>query len=79
MKKFEKTDKFINVVKAHPKVTFFTYNGKIYVNNTKVDYEKINEFLTLRGYGQVLDKLILTEDGFYSLITEDGDYIVIEY
>ena len=32
-RKFEDGDIFVNTIKAHPKVSLFGYNGKIYINN----------------------------------------------
>jgi len=78
MKKFTENDIFINVVKAHPKLSFFCYNGKIYVDNSSKQTVKLNNFLQLPS-GQVvaLDNVLLTEGGDF-LITESGDYILIE-
>jgi hypothetical protein len=45
MKKFEDSDKFINVIKTHPKVKLFGHNGHIYVNNTNETTVKLNDFL----------------------------------
>lgn len=45
MKKFEEGDIFINKIKTHPKVRFFGYNGKIYINNTDQTALKMNDFL----------------------------------
>lgn len=45
MKKFEDGDIFVNTIKAHPKVSLFGYNGKIYINNTDETAVKLNDFL----------------------------------
>lgn len=34
MKKFEKSDVFFNAIRANPKASFFTYDGKIYHANS---------------------------------------------
>ena len=78
MKKFSESDIFVNVIKANPKVGFFCYNGKIYVNNTAKEKMFLNRFLQLpSGEVVTLDNVVLTEDGNF-LITESGDYILIE-
>jgi hypothetical protein len=45
MKKFEKSDVFFNVIRANPKSSFFTYNGKIYHNNAINENIQLNSFL----------------------------------
>ena len=78
MKKFEESDIFYNSIKTHPKVSFFGYSGSIFYNNTNETVVKINDFLLLpSGTGVVIDNAFLTEDGNF-LITESGDYILIE-
>lgn len=78
MKKFQESDVFTNVIKAHPKVRVFTYNGNIYLNNSLEKVVKLNNFLQLpSGGGVIIDNAFLTEDGNF-LITESGDYILIE-
>ena len=78
MKKFSESDIFVNVIKANPKVGFFCYNGKIYVNNTINQEIYLNDFFQQpSGEGVALDNVVLTEDGNF-LITESGDYILIE-
>lgn len=78
MKKFEEGDIFKNNIKAYPKIKFFGYNGQIYNNSTAETEIKLNNFLQLPS-GQVvaLDNILLSEDGDF-LITESGDYILIE-
>ena len=78
MKKFTENDIFINTIKAHPKLSFFCYNGKIYVDNSSKQTVKLNNFLQLpSGAGVTIDNALLAEDGSF-LITESGDYILIE-
>jgi len=78
MKKFEESDIFYNTIKAYPKISLFTYDGSIYVNNTNNTEIKLNNFLQLpSGGGVIIDNALLTEDGNF-LITESGDYILIE-
>lgn len=78
MKKFEENDIFINKVKTHAKVRFFCYRGKIYINNTQEENLKLNNFLQSSGsVTPSVDNIILLEDGNF-LITEGGDYILLE-
>lgn len=56
MKEFKQEDIFRNTLKTHPKVRFFTYNGKIYYADTAKDFEILNDFLTATGIpGQIED------------------------
>lgn len=78
MKKFTENDIFINTIRAHPRVSFFCYNGKVYIDNSSDQQVKLNDFLRLpSGVVVSLDNSLLTEDGNF-LITESGDYILIE-
>lgn len=72
MKKFEEGDIFVNKIKTHPKVKFFGYSGKIYIDSTSAQSIKINDFLSV-----IPPIFIETEDGLL-LITEDGDYLILE-
>lgn len=72
MKKFEESDVFVNKVKTHPKVKLFGYTGNIYIDNTSEVFIKLNDFAIPKA------TIILTEEYGFLLITEDGDYIVVE-
>jgi len=71
MKKFEESDIFINKIKAHPKVRFFVYAGRVFIDNTSEESIKMNEYL------QPEISALLTESSLV-LRTEDGKYIIIE-
>lgn len=71
MKKFEKGDILKNVLKTHPKVRFFCYDGQIYYDNSIYTELELNNFLQPRG------KSILTEDGI-DMVTEAGNRITME-
>ena len=78
MKKFEKGEILRNVVKTHPRSRFFCYNGQIYYNNTEALGARLNDFMQ-QGWdiSFSIDTGILLESGAF-LLTEDGDYILIE-
>ena len=44
LKKFEKSDVFVNVIKAYPKVRIFTHSGSMYYNNTDSGNVYVNNF-----------------------------------
>ena len=73
MKKFEEGDIFINRIKAYPSVKIFGYSGSFYINNGVEQSISINEFLTVIPPSEVL-----TTENEILLITESGDYLVIE-
>lgn len=80
MKKFEKEDILRNVINAHPKVRFLCYNGNMYYNNTTKEDLTLNKFLSL----QTSDEWMVTTDGVIvtelgeAILTENGDYLIIE-
>jgi hypothetical protein len=78
MKKFEDTDIFVNTIKTHPKVKLFGYNGKIFINNTSETSIKLNHILPIPIERPLEDGGILTEQDGFLLITEDGNYLLIE-
>jgi hypothetical protein len=71
MKKFEESDVFVNKIKAHPKVRFFVYAGRVFYDNTSEEGIKLNEYVPPETIA------LLTEAGLV-LKTEDGDFILIE-
>lgn len=71
MKKFEESDIFVNKIKAHPKVRFFVYAGRVFYDNTSEEGIKLNEYVSPEIIA------LLTEAGLV-LKTEDGDFIVVE-
>lgn len=73
MKKFEEGDIFINRIRAYPKVKIFGYAGSFYVDNGIEQTLKINDFLTVIPPSEVI-----TTESEILLITESGDYLVIE-
>lgn len=80
MKKFTENDIFVNTIKVYPKVRFFVHSGSVVYNDTKDSGVLLNDFLlSLPGPGTSLipEGAITTEDGIV-IITEDGEYIVIE-
>jgi len=78
MKKFEDGDIFVNTIKTHPKVSLFGYNGNIYINNTNETTVKLNDFLPFPVQRPPTDDALLTEENGDFLITEGGDYLLIE-
>jgi len=74
MKKFENEDIVRNVIKTHPRIRFFCYNGKVYYNNKIENGVVMNDFLFSNR--SVYDSFLL-EDGFL-LLNEDGTYLVVE-
>lgn len=79
MKKFESSELFYSSIKAHPRIRFFCYDGKIYVNDTTEEYLKLSSFLLLEEQEQteLPEGSILTEN-LELLLTEDGNYLIIE-
>jgi hypothetical protein len=82
LKKFEENDVFVNRVKAYPRVRVFTYSGSMYYNNnsTSSDGVKLYDFLmepSGSGGPVVPPTTMTTEDGIY-LLTEDGEFIILE-
>lgn len=79
MKKFESSQLFYSSIKAHPRIRFFCYDGKIYVNDSAEEYLKLSNFLLLQTEeaGELPENSILTETGEL-LLTEDGNYLIIE-
>jgi hypothetical protein len=82
LKKFESSDIFVNRIKAHPRVRVFTYSGSVYYNDsaTSSDGVKLYDFLmepSASSGSVVLPTTITTEDGIY-LLTEDGEFIILE-
>lgn len=45
MKKFEKSDVFFNVIRASPKASFFTYDGKVYHANSTEQSIQLNNLI----------------------------------
>ena len=83
MKKFEKKDILINRIKTYPKVKLFTYEGKIYYNNSEEGTIKLNDFLNVdleaiqAANSTTPTFIILTEDSEF-LHTENGENILLE-
>lgn len=78
MKKFEKGEILRNVLKTHPRCRFFCYNGEIYYNNTEALGARLNDFFQQEWDTSLsIDNRVLLESGAF-LLTEDGDYILIE-
>lgn len=78
MKKFTENDIFVNTIKVYPKVRFFVYSGSVTYNDTKNSGVLLNDFLlSLPGVSFIPENAIAAEDGV-AIVTEDGDYIVIE-
>jgi hypothetical protein len=80
LKKFEKSDIFVNRVKAYPKVRVFTYSGSVYYNNDSISQDGVRLYDFLMepvAPSPVPTTVLSTEDGDY-LLTEDGTFIVIE-
>lgn len=77
IKKFEKTDIFINKIKTYPKISIFTYSGNVYYNNNTSVTDGINLFDFLIEPGTQPSLTLATESEQY-LTTEDGNLIVID-
>ena len=75
MKKFEEGDLFINRIKAYPKIRLVGYSGSIFINNEQETQIKLSDFLPIPV---PRDDALLTEENGDLLITEDGDYLLIE-
>lgn len=77
LKKFEKTDIFINKIKTYPKVKIFTYSGNVYYNNdtTPIDGVRLFDFLIEPG---TQPSLTLSTENEQYLTTEDENLITID-
>lgn len=79
MKKFSQNEILINTLKTYPKIKIFVNNGNIYYNNNLKSGPELNDFLL--GLDQEISAIpagaIFTEAS-EPLLTEDGDYIIIE-
>lgn len=80
MKKFTQNDVFVNTIKAYPKVRFFVHSGSISYNDTTDSGVLLNDFLlSLPGPGtSIIPGDTLLTEAEDPILTEDGDYIVIE-
>jgi hypothetical protein len=84
LKKFEKTDIFINKIKTYPRVRVFTYSGSMYYNNeapTDINKNGVTVFHFLMepevSPGIAPANAIETESGTY-LLTENNVFITTE-
>jgi hypothetical protein len=73
MKKFSENDVFISTLKVYPKVSFFGNSGIVYYNNTNEKGVLLNDFLLER-----IPAGAITNELGEPLLTESGDYIIIE-
>ena len=80
MKKFTQNDVFVNTIKVYPKVRFFVHSGSVSYNDTKDSGVLLNDFLlSLPGPGAStipVDAILAENED--PILTEDGDYIIIE-
>ena len=79
MKEFKEGEIFRNTIVAHPRARFFCYNGSMYYADTTEETVKLNDFLFLEipPSGSAVTEGLLLETGLF-LLTEDGDYILLE-
>lgn len=80
MKKFTENDIIVNTIKVYPKVRFFVHSGSVSYNDTKNTGVFLNDFLyqeSIVNIETIPAGSLLLEDGD-TLMTEDGDYIIIE-
>jgi hypothetical protein len=81
MKKFQQKDIFTNTLKTYPKVKIFSSNGRIFYKSvtTNENGPVINDFLLgLSSGDEIPVGTLFVESTPDPLITEDGEYIVIE-
>lgn len=84
MKKFTENDIFVNTIKVHPKVRFFAHSGSITYNDTKNSGVLLNDFLLGLDFqvSPIPEGALFTDalpgDTEEPILTEDGEYIIIE-
>lgn len=78
MKKFERNEILNNTIKVYPKIKIFSYCGKHYYNNEAENGPLLNNFLTLEAEVSEVPPGALQTESEQALLTEDGDFIIIE-
>lgn len=78
LKKFEKSDIFVNVIKTYPKVRIFTHSGSMYYNNTDSGNIYLNNFLSQEPPVIPVEEVLITAENDDVLTTEDDDILIID-
>lgn len=78
LKKFEKSDVFVNVIKAYPKVRIFTHSGSMYYNNTDSGNVYVNNFLSIEPPAVPVEEFLINTESDDILTTEDDNTLIID-